>query len=250
MERAMVDSYLATSIPENGPRSLHSNAVESIAFWLTGGRFKGGDLLPNETEIGFELGISRTVVREAIRTLAAKGMVQVRRRIGMVVLPITEWSLFDPQVMAWRFKFTSDQRFVDDITAFRASVETIAAEICAARDDFDGKILHDCCDAMEASLAGQGDWFAADLAFHRHLLRETQNQFLLHMQPMLDSFFDAFLSPEVLRPENMRQTLPYHRAIAEAVTEGNPTKARDMMLQLVNKGREDVLQRISSNRRC
>ncbi|MEE3045313.1 FadR/GntR family transcriptional regulator [Thalassospira povalilytica] len=227
-------------------RSLHTEAVEVIAKWLMSGRYPVGAILPNETEIGEELGISRTVVREATRTLVAKGMLQVRRKTGTIVRPLSDWSLFDPEVLAWRFRYNRDTVFVDDMTQFRAAIETIAVEICASNPNFDCSVLYDCCDAMEAALNGEGDWFVADLAFHRHLLEGTGNQFILHMQPMLDNFFDAMLSPEVLLPENMRITLPYHRAIADAIAAGDPVRSRQAMLQLVQKGREDILNRIEA----
>ncbi|MAZ33949.1 MAG: GntR family transcriptional regulator [Thalassospira sp.] len=225
-------------------RSLHQEAVEAIAKWLISGRYHVATILPNEAEIGDELGISRTVVREAVRTLVAKGMLQVRRKTGTIVRPLSDWSLFDPEVLAWRFRYSRDPLFVEDMARFRAAIETIAVEICASNPDFNCKVLYDCCDAMEAALEGKGDWFAADLAFHRHLLEGTNNQFILHMQPMLDNFFDAMLSPEVLLPENMRITLPYHRAIADAIAAGDPVRSRQEMLQLVQKGREDILNRM------
>ena len=227
-------------------RSLHQEAVEAIAKWLTSGRYSVGTILPNEAEIGDELGISRTVVREAVRTLVAKGMLQVRRKTGTIVRPLSDWSLFDPEILAWRFRYSRDPLFVEDMARFRAAIETIAVEICASNPDFNCKVLYDCCDAMEAALEGKGDWFAADLAFHRHLLEGTGNQFILHMLPMLDNFFDAMLSPEVLLPENMRITLPYHRAIADAIAAGDPVRSRKEMLQLVHKGREDILARLET----
>ena len=78
----VTDSQIRTPI-----RSLHHEAVEAIAKWLMIGRYRVGTILPNETEIGDELGISRTVVREAVRTLVAKGMLQVRRKTGTIVRP-------------------------------------------------------------------------------------------------------------------------------------------------------------------
>ena len=237
----VTDSQIRTPI-----RSLHHEAVEAIAKWLMIGRYRVGTILPNETEIGDELGISRTVVREAVRTPVAKGMLQVRRKTGTIVRPVSDWSLFDPEVLAWRFRYNRDQTFVDDMASFRAAIETIAVEICATSPDFDCSVLYDCCDAMEAALNGDGDWFVADHAFHRHILQGTGNQFILHMQPMLDNFFDAMLSPEVLLPENMRITLPYHRAIADAIAARDPARSRQEMLQLVQKGREDILKRIET----
>ena len=228
-------------------RSLHAEVVEAIARWLIEGRHGEGDVLPNELEIGEELGVSRTVVREAVRTLVAKGMLQVRRKTGTVVLAESEWSMFDGDVLAWRFRYKLDEPFVNDLFRFRAGMETFAAEVCAANPDFDAPALIDCCDRMERALAGEGDWFEADLAFHRMLLDGSGNRFLQHLTSMLENLFDALLSPEVLVAENMRLTLPRHRAVAHAIAAKDPEAAAETMRLLVAEAREDVLRRISSD---
>lgn len=226
-------------------RSLHSEVVEEIASWLISGQLKEGDVLPNEAEIGSTLGISRTVVREAVRTLVAKGMLQVRRRTGTIVLSEDEWSIFDTEVLAWRFQHGADTGFIEDLFQFRAGLETFAAEVCAKNPDFDPKPLADCCDAMERALEGDGDWFEADLGFHRLLMTGGENRFIQHLTPLLDNLFDAILSPEVLLKENMHRTLPRHRAVVDAIADRNPEAARAAMMLLVAEGRDDTLARIA-----
>ncbi|PRY85085.1 FadR/GntR family transcriptional regulator [Donghicola tyrosinivorans] len=225
-------------------RSLHAEVVEEIARWLIVGDFTEGDVLPNEQEVGQALGVSRTVVREAVRTLVAKGMLQVRRRTGTVVLSEDEWNIFDTEVLAWRFRYGVSNDFLEELFKFRAGTETIAAELCATNPDFDVAELRDCCDAMERALDGQGDWFEADLRFHRLLLTGAGNRFLAHIVPMLENLFDALLSPDVLIEENMRRTLPRHRAVVDAIASGNTTQVREAMLLLVSEAREDTLRRI------
>lgn len=226
-------------------RSLHRDVVEAIGGWIVTGRFKQGDLLPNELDIGTDLNVSRTVVREAVRTLVAKGMLQVRRKTGTVVLPEAEWSIFDPDVLEWRFR-RLDAAFVEDLFRFRAGIETFASELCARNPRFDDAGLSACCDRMEAALAGAGDWFEADLSFHRMLLEGADNRFVLHLRKMIENVFDALLSPDVLIEENMRATLPRHRDVAAAIAARDPDGARAAMQRLVSEARDDVLRKISS----
>jgi|LULF01.1.fsa_nt_gb DNA-binding FadR family transcriptional regulator len=238
------DRFPDTSRFPRAVRSLHSEVVEEIARWMIAGHFREGDVLPNEQEIGDQLGVSRTVVREAVRTLVAKGMLQVRRRTGTVVLGEDEWSIFDTEVLAWRFRHGVSDAFLEDLFRFRAGMETFAAELCCSNPAFVVADLYACCDAMERALGGQGDWFEADLRFHRLLLSGAGNRFLGHLVPMLENLFDALLSPDVLIEENMRRTLPRHRAVVDAIASGSSERAREAMLLLVGEARDDTLKRI------
>lgn len=236
-----------TPPPGRAVRSLHAEAVEEIARWVLGGSLQPGDILPNELEIGERLNVSRTVVREAVRTLVAKGMLQVRRKTGTVVLPETDWSMFDPDVLAWRFRHQLDARLVEDLFSFRSGIEIFAAELCAANPAFDAMALMRSCEAMQAALEGRGDWIEADLTFHRLLLEGSGNQFLFYLTPMLENLFDALFTPDVLEEENMRATLPRHREVAAAIADRDTDKVRQAMRRLIDEARQDVMRKIPTS---
>ena len=134
-----------------GPRTLHQEAVDRIAGWIVGGRFEAGTMLPREEEIGGELNVSRTVVREAMRTLTAKGMVEVRRRLGTRVRPVDTWSLFDPQVVSWRMTSGLTRSFIEDLVRFRLGIEPYAAGLAAANPEFPDDDLEQAYSRMEAA---------------------------------------------------------------------------------------------------
>jgi GntR family transcriptional regulator, galactonate operon transcriptional repressor len=117
-------------------RTRHQEAVDQIAGWIVSGRFAADAVLPTEEEIGIQLGVSRTVVREAMRTLVAKGMVNVRRRHGTQVLPVDSWSLFDPQVVAWRLANGLPRDFIEDLIRFRLGIEPYAAGLGGRQSEF------------------------------------------------------------------------------------------------------------------
>ena len=83
-------------------RGVHGRLVEQIGRRILGGELAPGAMLPREAELVQELGISRTAVREAIKVLAAKGLVESRQKLGMRVRPEQAWNLLDPDVLAWQ----------------------------------------------------------------------------------------------------------------------------------------------------
>ena len=83
-------------------RGVHGRLVEQIGRRILGGELAPGAMLPREAELVQELGISRTAVREAIKVLAAKGLVESRQKLGMRVRPERAWNLLDPDVLAWQ----------------------------------------------------------------------------------------------------------------------------------------------------
>jgi DNA-binding FadR family transcriptional regulator len=80
---------------------IHGSVVDAIGRWILGGTYAPNDLLPREDDLAIELGVSRTSIREAVRVLSAKGLLQARRRVGVRVRDRDDWNLLDPQVLSW-----------------------------------------------------------------------------------------------------------------------------------------------------
>src|SRR4051812_45996852 len=100
-------------------RGLHGAVVHDIGVRILRGDLRPGDVLPAEEELGGELGVSRTVLREAIKVLAAKRLVESRPKTGTRVLPRGEWNLIDPDVLAWRLEADPDEQFFADVNELR-----------------------------------------------------------------------------------------------------------------------------------
>src|SRR5438128_7743542 len=110
-------------------RSLHDRVVHAIGRKILGGELPPGALLPAEPE----LGASRTVLREAIKVLAAKGLVEARPKIGTRVRPRDAWNLLDPDVLSWQREGTAPVAFLRKLTEVRRIVEPAAAELAGER---------------------------------------------------------------------------------------------------------------------
>lgn len=221
-------------------RTLHQDAVERIATGIVSGRYRPGAPLPTESELGEALGVSRTVIREAMRTLAAKGMVRVRRRHGTTIEPLDTWSLFDPQVMDWRLEAGLTREFAEDLVRFRLGLEPFAAALCAENPDFPDDVLEDAFARMSAAVDGEGDYHAADLDFHRTILDGTRNQFMRQLAPMLDNALRVSIRLSVIDMGTARDSLPLHRAVADAIVARDPKGAARALTSLIESAREDI----------
>src|ERR1041384_698122 len=85
-------------------RGLHGAVVHDIGVRIVRGDLQPGDPLPTEEELGSQLAVSRTVLREAVKVLAAKRLVDSRPKTGTRVLDRSDWNLLDPDVLAWQFE--------------------------------------------------------------------------------------------------------------------------------------------------
>ena len=216
--------------------------MDRIAGWIVGGRFEAGTMLPREEEIGGELNVSRTVVSEAMRTLTAKGMVEVRRRLGTRVRPVDTWSLFDPQVVSWRMTSGLTRSFIEDLVRFRLGIEPYAAGLAAANPEFPDDDLEQAYSRMEAAAVdGIGSYHAADLDFHETIIRGADNLFLRQLIPLMTNTLRASFSLSVISMDTARGSLPMHRAVADAVIAGDADGARRALSMLIEAAREDIL---------
>src|SRR4029453_11093357 len=109
-------------------RGLHGAVVHEIGVRIVNGELKPGDTLPDN---GFFDGadVSRTVVREAIKVLAAKGLVESRPKVGTRVRPRRDWNLLDPDLLAWQIEAGPDARFLEQAVELRRMIEPAAARL-------------------------------------------------------------------------------------------------------------------------
>ena len=223
-------------------RTRHQDAVDIIAGWIVGGRFAAEAVLPTEDLIGDQLGVSRTVVREAMRTLVAKGMVTVRRRHGTQVQPVDSWSLFDPQVVAWRLASGLTREFIEDLIHFRLGIEPYAAGLAAANPNFPAEALDRSFRRMAAAVDGDGSYHEADLEFHKTIFLGSDNQFLRQLIPLMANTLKVSFSLSVISMDTARSSLPMHRDVADAIIGRDPAAARLALTKLIEAAREDIFE--------
>jgi DNA-binding FadR family transcriptional regulator len=214
-------------------RGLHGAIVHDIGVRILRGELRPGDPLPTEEELGGEPGVSRTVLREAVKVLAAKRLVESRPKTGTRVLPRSEWNLIDPDVMAWRLEADPDEQFFADVIDLRRIVEPEAAALAATRaTDEEREELAESFEAMRKALEDDEPdaYLSADLRFHAILLEACHNELLEQMAAMLRATFRAlFIRTSATRA----QALPLHAAVLDAIRAGDAGAAEEATRTLI-----------------
>jgi GntR family transcriptional regulator, galactonate operon transcriptional repressor len=194
-----------------------------------------GTALPPEHDLEIRFGVGRGVVREAVKTLAAKGLVSVRPRHGTHVLPRRDWSLFDRDVLSWLVgKDEPDRELLLAIQEVRSIIEPAAAALAARRaTKTDRQRINAALVAMETS-HDQASAIAADKAFHLAILDATQNPVLQGFRSAIDTILGAVFLVAVGSPGWFEDNLPNHAAAARAIDAGNADEARVAMTQVLD----------------
>jgi DNA-binding FadR family transcriptional regulator len=218
---------------------LHGQIVHAIGRQILTGKIRPGDLLPAQAG----LPASRTVLREVIKVLAAKGLVESRPRTGTRVRPRHAWHLLDPDVMAWQQDGRPRVEFLQKLTEVRLIIEPAAAELAARRaGTADIQTIEEAYRDMEASLDGSADYEAfdrADRRFHQAIGRACGNDLLERMSQVVVSALLVSFHATSRLPGRAKASLPHHRAILEAIRGRQARRAGQAMRRLVLKtGRE------------
>jgi DNA-binding FadR family transcriptional regulator len=231
-------------------KNVHGNTVDHLGEAIVAGRYAVGASIPPEPLLGEELGVSRTVVREAVKSLVAKGLVSTGPKVGTRVLADDHWNWFDPDVIVWKSKAGLTPEFLRDLQDLRRVVEPAAVRLAAAR-----ATAQDIAD-IEAAYAGMkkaveegGDYVTFDLRFHQGLLRACHNRMLAQMSKALSALLRTSFEISTSRKDGPRNSLPLHRAVLDAVIAHNPAKAEKAILVLIDGAREDIEEVLASRRR-
>jgi DNA-binding FadR family transcriptional regulator len=229
--------------------TLHRQVLNQMGEQICSGKFAPGEILPAEPVLAEQMQVSRITIRETMKSLSAKGMLAVRRRYGTIVLPRSQWQLFDPDVITWRARAgTLDPGLIEDLMELRLIIEPNAAKLAAKRaTDDDRKAVRRAYKAMERAVAGHGEYVPADLAFHGAILAACHNQFVQQMQNALSAILRTSfeLSSEIAG--GPARSLPMHEALCIAIEQGDPEAAEQAVLTLIRRAEKDFEDRAALN---
>jgi GntR family galactonate operon transcriptional repressor len=231
-------------------RGLHGEVVDTIATRIASGRYRPGDALLSEP-LEEELGVSKTVVREALRVLAAKGLVDPRPKRGTVVRPRDAWSLLDPDILYWQSRSEPDPAFLQDLSEVRFIIEPEAARLAASRRTAaDLVAMQHALEEMAAAGASPDgvrpdEVVAADLAFHRALLASAHNEVLSRMEAVIEAGL-RIRDQLVHGGGRGADSLDVHRAVFDAVAAGDPEEAASTARRLLQRASADARDVLAS----
>lgn len=222
-------------------RGLHGRVVNELGMRIMREELKPGDTLdPDALLHDFE--VSRTVMREAIKVLSAKGLVDARPRLGTYVTDRSRWQLLDSDVMNWRSQDVPDPLLVLELGEVRQVIEPAAAQMAAVRrsDDQLARIENALIELEstfdEIRVASHVD---ADLAFHSAVLAASGNELLERFEVVLEPAMHA-RDALAYAHETTREFLVDHRAVFQAIADRDPQRARSTMQRLMDQAASDT----------
>jgi DNA-binding FadR family transcriptional regulator len=220
---------------------LHGTIARDLGVLIVSGRYKPGDILNGEIDASDRLQVSRTAYREAVRILAAKGLVESRPKVGTRVSPQSRWHMLDPDVLSWIFEFEPEDLLMSNLFELRKIVEPEAAALAAVRR------TEEELEEMEKALAGMAEHTLAseagrlaDQEFHSAVLRASRNAFIVS----LTSGVGAAISWTTIFKQRhnplRRDPIPDHARVYEAVKAADPKAAHAAMLNLIDLAQLDT----------
>lgn len=216
-------------------RNLHGQIVHTIGKQILRGELRPGDPIP----MPHDLPASRTAVREAIKVLAAKGLVEARPKTGTRVRSREAWNLLDPDVLAWRQDGAPPLRFVRSVTELRSIIEPGAAALAATRANSADlaaieRAYHDMETAVPADRPMDVHAFVeADTRFHTAILQAAGNDILEQLAHLISVALRASFEVTTRIPGSARATLPRHRAVLDSIRSRRAQTASAAMRRLV-----------------
>jgi DNA-binding FadR family transcriptional regulator len=216
---------------------LHDKVVRELALGILRGTIGPGEsALSTEGDLCLHFDVSRTILREAVKVLAAKGVIELRPKTGIVVRPRNKWNLVDPDLLGWICEAGVDDVFVRDLFEVRAIVEPAAAELAASwASDAEIEDLLRWYGLIGANTGNEAARLEADRQFHATIFGACHNVFLTQMNATVGAALRATQQIGVHLPQAMQESLVSHKEVAEAIARRDGPAARAAMERLIEQ---------------
>ncbi|MGP2492005.1 FadR/GntR family transcriptional regulator [Mesorhizobium sp. PUT5] len=234
---------LKSEIPGLGPiiRKVHLRLGDQLGLAIVRGDFPAGALLPSEAKLCEMMGVSRTAMREAIRGLAAKSLVESRSKIGTRVLPAENWNHLDADVLRWQLEVTDTEEYLRKMFELRLATEPAASAIAAqSGTPADHACISQAFDDMVAAGADNALWVEADLKFHKAIYLATHNQFFWPIGKLFNLALKEMFTIAA-RGSHRARAVEEHRALMQAIIDGRSEVARALSLKMVENAAADIV---------
>ncbi|MEO8667334.1 MAG: FadR/GntR family transcriptional regulator [Bauldia sp.] len=209
---------------------LHGRVAHQIGRRIVSGEIAEGAILPREAELSEQFAISRQAVREGLKVLAAKGLVNSRRRAGTSVMPRTDWHLLDPDVIAWHPPVDRVPCFLNDLIEMRRLIEPAAAEYAAKRGGTQRVArIAAALEAMKQSVGDPEGFFSADIEFHLAVFSASRNALIDRLSNILAPLMEASFRVQQKAGTALEYGIVLHQAVYDAIAAGEGAGARAAM---------------------
>lgn len=198
--------------------SMPVQVARELGRRIVSGTYEAGKLIDEENALAERYQVSRVVIRDAVKILVGKGLLDVRRGIGTRVRPRDQWVMLDDDVLAWHLSAPPNPEFLRQLMEIRVAFEPKAAKWAAERaseDEIDH--IRRACEAMETEEGSIENFVIADAVFHRTILRAAHNEFLKAMEGVIYSALLVSIRITNKDPRSNEKSIPFHREVYEAI---------------------------------
>lgn len=223
--------------------SSHDQIVRSIGQDILSGRIPPGEKLPTEAELLDRFGVSRTALREALKTLSAKGLLVVKTRVGTKVNDPLRWNFFDTEVLSWQVGIGMNATFRRHLAEVRRALEPAAAALAAVhRTAGDLAAMREAIETMRREQNLEYDFARADLDLHLRVAIASQNPMMRSLASVIETaLLEAFtLSPPTRSAQLHRDTVDAHERIVDCIEARDGPGAARAMVAVIDAGYQRV----------
>ena len=215
-------------------RSLHVQVAREVARKILSGELAQNEIIPSEMTLCQQFNISRTALREAIKLLTSKGLLESKPKVGTRVKSRDNWNFLDSQLLDWVIDLSDNEAIYQEFLALRKAIEPEAAALAAEFATAEQRILISATFQKMDQIAAEFDvdaWTEADMEFHRLIFLSTGNSFYLPFANVLCTMFKSFIGHSA---EEGGTCIEEHRVIYRAIMAGDANKARQANITLLN----------------
>ena len=222
---------------------LHGTIARDLGLAITSGKVRPGDLLVGEVASSVNLAVSRTAYREAVRTLAAKGLVESKPKVGTKVSPRIKWHMLDPDVLAWTFEGEPDLALLESLFELRDIVESAAAALAADRRTSENlDAMRDGIERMASHTLATDAGRQGDADFHASMLQATNNPYLISLATGVNAAVKTTSKIKQRERALPRDPVPDHLRVFQAIADRDPKGAQHEMRRLLKLAFHDIPQ--------
>ncbi|OJX97088.1 MAG: GntR family transcriptional regulator [Micrococcales bacterium 73-15] len=227
-------------------RGRQAIVIEAVGRSIVSGEVAVGEVLPREAELVERFGLSRTSVREAMRVLAAKGLVDIRQKVGTRVRPQELWNVFDTDILRWHNEAGLGAEIMRDLVEVRQIMEPAAARLAAGRATIaDHHRMAKALAAMTASTEDPDDYASADVEFHLAVYAASHNSLLRQFGSVVADFMKLTFTVQqhtTMDPGELAADAASHATVYRAIDRGNGEQAEEAMLTVVLDGKNALVR--------
>lgn len=210
---------------------------------IISGEIKPGELLPREEVFAQNMAVSRSALREALKVLGSKGLIETKQKAGTRVRDPRYWNQLDAEILAWRCASMPTEDFVDNLVEMREIIEPFASAAAAKRRTPEQLArIRSAYEDMDAA-QDQDAWAKADLSFHEAVLDAANNELLGSLFSVIDTALGAYLLLSARKAADFKYSLPRHFAVYDAIRLKRPESAREAMHGMIVDSRANIKRR-------